>query len=91
MSLVLSVVHQMVIVYILMVTLSALCVMHVRQVIMKLFTITCRNMSTSKEQPKGLTNETSLKKLANSIGFSETETLYASHILQAMEFLKGSK
>jgi hypothetical protein len=48
-------------------------------------------MLDSREKPLGSTNETSLRKLANSSGFSETEILYAFHILQAMEFFKESK
>jgi hypothetical protein len=48
-------------------------------------------MSTLKDQLKGSTNATYLKKLANSSGFSETELLYAFHITQAMEYLKAPK
>jgi hypothetical protein len=61
----------------------------IEQAEIMLFTIECPKMSHSKALPKGCRNETSLKKLTNSKGYTETETLYASHILQAMEFLKG--
>merc|ERR1712093_12504 len=47
-------------------------------------------MSTTKAQPNGCRKETSQKKLVNSLGFSEMETRYASHILQGMEFFKDS-
>jgi hypothetical protein len=48
-------------------------------------------MSPLKDKPKGLVNEISPKKPVNSLGFSEMEQRYASHILQAMEFLKDVK
>tara|TARA_R100001015_G_C4427177_1_gene25686 strand:- start:5 stop:247 length:243 start_codon:yes stop_codon:yes gene_type:complete len=63
----------------------------IEQAEIMLFTIECPKMSLSKDQPNGCKNETSLRKLTNSIGYTEMETLYASHILQAMEFLKESR
>ena len=48
-------------------------------------------MSALKENQRDYTKEESLKLLAKSIELTEKETLYASHILQAMEFLLDSK
>jgi hypothetical protein len=48
-------------------------------------------MYNSQGKPKDSTKEISLRKLAASSGFSETELLYAFHITQAMEFLAESK
>ena len=48
-------------------------------------------MSNSEDTLKNSEDEESLNQLVESIGFTEMETLYASHISQAMEFLLGSK
>jgi len=48
-------------------------------------------MYNSKDKQKDSTKEISLRKLAASSGFTETELLYAFHITQAMEFLVESK
>ena len=48
-------------------------------------------MSALKENQRDYTNEESPILLAKSIELTEKETLYASHILQAREFLLDSK
>jgi hypothetical protein len=48
-------------------------------------------MSNTKAQPNGCRKETSLRRLANSSGFTETQILYAFHITQAMDYYLDSK
>ena len=82
----------MLILYTLMGILSVLCVNTGQQVTEKLFTITpCPHMSNSKDQPNGCINEISLRKLAKSSGFSETEILYAFHTLAEAGYYKELK
>jgi hypothetical protein len=48
-------------------------------------------MSNLGDTHKNSEDEESLNQLAESLGYTEMETLYASHISQAMDFLLGSK
>ena len=48
-------------------------------------------MSNLEDIRKNSENEESLNQLAESIGYTETQKLYASHISQAMDFLLDSK
>ena len=48
-------------------------------------------MSNLEDTLKNSENEESLNQLAESIGFTETQILYASHISQVIDFLLESK
>ena len=48
-------------------------------------------MSNSEDTLKNSESGESLNQLAENLGYTEMETLYASHISQAMDFLLESK